>query len=425
MTTRRFGSVVALLALTVALGACGSPPATSSGDASIQLMLFGDPTETAGYNKLIESFAATDPGVAVELIPVAKQDDLLAKLTTSFAGGNPPDTFLVNYRSYGQFAEQDALEPVQSYLDASEEIAEDEFAPTALEAFRYDGGALTCMPQNVSSLEVYYNADLFDQAGLDPPAQGWTWDDFLAAAKALTDGDQYGVGVEPSLIRLAPFVWSAGGEMVDDPADPTTLALNEAAARKGLNFFLDLQLEHQVAPPEKQELSLDSETRFMQGKLGMYLDSRKAVPGLRTIEDFEWDVAPLPIAPGGEQATILHGDAYCMSKASANKDAAWKFIEFAMSQEGQEILAESGRTVPSRLDVAESDAFLESDQPPASSSVFVEQIPSIRSVPHTAAWSQVEKEGDNLLAAVFYGRVDRDKGIGDLISKTKPLFTKR
>ena len=423
--TIRSAAAAVLLAL-VAL-ACGGNTTPDSADASggqtvIDLTLFGDPTETKGYNQLIEAFNEEHPEITVNLTPVAKQDDLLARLTTAFAGGNPPDTFLVNYRSYGQFADQDALEPVQSYLDASEEISEDEFAPTALEAFRFNGEDLTCMPQNVSSLEVYFNADLFKEAGVDLPRAGWTWDDFLAAAKAMTKGDQYGVGTEPSLIRLAPFVWSAGGEVVDDPDNPTALALDQPEARKALDFFLDLQLKHGVAPPEREELSTDSESRFLQGKLGMYLDSRKAVPGLREITDFEWDVAPLPVAPGGEPTTILHGDAYCMAAESENKEEAWTFIEFAMGVEGQTILAESGRTVPSRLDVADSPAFLEPEEPPASSAVFVEAIPSIRSVPHTATWPQVEKAGDELLASVYYGRVDREAGITQLIEETKPLF---
>ena len=422
MTGRGLSAATLLLMALLIAGCGGGAPGDAGGDTAIQLMLFGDPVETAGYERLIDAFGEEHPDIRVNLVPVAEQDDLLAKLTTSFAGGNPPDAFLVNYRSYGQFADQGALEPVQPYLDDSGAIAEDEFAPAALEAFRFDGEALTCMPQNVSSLEVYYNVDLFERAGVDPPAAGWTWDDFLAAAKTLTDGDTYGVGVEASLIRLAPFVWSAGGELVDDPDAPTRLALDEPAARKGLDFFLDLQLKHGVVPPEKEELSLDAESRFLQGKLGMYLDSRKAVPGLREIEDFEWDVAPLPVAPGGEQATILHGDAYCMSAASERKDEAWTFIEFAMGTEGQTLLAESGRTVPSRLDVAKSEAFLESDQPPASSKVFLDAIPTIRSVPHTATWSQVEKEGDNLLSSVFYGRVGREEGVQQLIEETRPLF---
>jgi multiple sugar transport system substrate-binding protein len=407
------------LATMALLAACG---AGGEEDAAIQLMLFGDPVETQGYQAMIAAFSAKVPGITVNLTPVADQDELLAKLSTAFAGDSPPDTFLINYRKYGLFAGQDALEPVQSYLDDSEAISEDEYAPAALDAFRFDGETLTCMPQNVSSLSVYYNVDMFEQAGVELPTAGWTWDDFLAAAKTLTTGGNYGVGVEPSLIRVAPFVWSNGGEVVDDPVEPTTLAFDDPKAQEALDFFLDLQLEHGVVPPQREELSEDSESRFLNGTLGMFLDSRKAVPTLRTIEDFEWDVAPLPVAPGGQPATILHGDAYCMAKDSPNKEATWRFIEFAMGEEGQQILAESGRTVPSRLDVASSPAFLDPDKPPASSQVFIDAIPNVRAVPHTETWSKVEGEADTVLEGMFYGTTERADGLQQLIEKTTPLF---
>ena len=400
----------------------GGPGDGGPASASVRFLLFGDPTETAGYQQLAEEFEKANDGVDVNVTPVPTQDDLLAKLTTSFAGGQPPDVFLINYRKYGQFAARDALTPVQDRLDSSDVLSEEDFADTALDPFRFDGETLTCLPQNVSSLEVYYNVDMFEAAGVSLPEAGWSWDDFLSAAQALTKDGVYGVGTEPSLIRMAPFVWSAGGEVVDDQLAPTKLTLGSGAGRRGLDFFLDLQTEHQVAPPEKEELSQGSEDRFLAGQLGMYLDSRKAVPSLREIEDFTWDVAPLPVAPGGEPATILHGDAYCLPAAAANQEAAWRFVEYANSTEGQTILARSGRTVPSRLDVARSGVFLRPDAPPESSQVFVDAIPDIRAVPHTATWSEVEKAADDVIAAMYYGRLERDAGLRQLNEVTEPLF---
>ncbi len=415
-------AICAIAALLVATGSLASCGGSDDGDGdALRFVLFGDPTETAGYEDLVTAFERANPDVDVTLSPVAEQDDLLAKLTTQFASGRPPDVFLINYRNYGQFASRGVLAPVQLYLDKSEAIAENDFAAAALEAFRFDGSELTCLPQNVSSLVTYYNVDLFEQAGVPLPHAGWTWDDFLAAAQALTHDGQYGVGTEASLIRVAPFVWSAGGDVVDDPDAPTTLTLDSGAAREGLDFFLDLQTVHHVAPPEREEQSQDSEARFLSGGLGMYLNSRKSVPTLRTIDDFRWDVAPLPVAPGGESATILHGDAYCMAAAGQQADA-WRFIEFANSRQGQTILARSGRTVPSRMDVARSAAFLRPDVAPASAEVFIEVQPSIRAVPHTATWSRVEKEADQILEALFYGRVDREEGIDLLVRTTAPLF---
>ncbi len=423
MSPRRLVGCSAVLVTALGLAAgCGSG-AGSGGDSDepIRLVLFGDPVETAGYEELVKAFEEENPDIDVALSPVAEQDDLMAKLTTQFASGRPPEVFLVNYRNYGQFAGSDVLAPVQPFLDESSEISEDEFAPAALDAFRFDGEELTCMPQNVSSLVTYYNVDLFEDAGVPLPRAGWTWDDFLAAAKALTGEGRYGVGTEASLIRVAPFVWSAGGEVVDDPIDPTRLALDTGPARRGLDFFLDLQTVHGVAPPDREEQSQDSESRFLSGTLGMYLNSRKSVPTLRTIEEFTWDVAPLPVAPGGEPATILHGDAYCLAD-SGREDEAWQFVEFANSVGGQQILARSGRTVPSRTDVADSEAFLRPDEPPAQAKVFTDVVPTIRSVPHTASWARVESEADSILTELYYGRLERDEGIELLLETTEPLF---
>ena len=416
------GCATALVsALGLLAGCSSSGSGAPAGGEPIRLVLFGDPVETAGYEQLVEAFETENPDVDVALSPVAEQDDLLAKLTTQFAAGRPPDVFLVNYRNYGQFAASGVLAPVQPLLDSSSVIDEKDFAPAALDAFRFDGDELTCMPQNVSSLVTYYNVDMFEDAGVPLPRPGWTWEEFLSAAKALTGGGSYGLGTEPSLIRVAPFVWSAGGEVVDDPSDPTLLTLGTGAARRGLDFFLDLQTVHGVVPPDREEQSQTSESRFLDGTLGMYLNSRKSVPTLRTIEGFTWDVAPLPVAPGGEPATILHGDAYCLADTERRSDA-WRFVEFANSVQGQQILARSGRTVPSRTDVATSEAFLRPDEPPANGRVFVDVVPTIRSVPHTASWARVESEADSILTELYYGRLEREEGIDLLMQTTEPLF---
>jgi multiple sugar transport system substrate-binding protein len=411
---RRCAGVLAILLLA----ACGG-----SESSGITVVLFGDAEEVAGYRDLIDEFAEANPDVDVTLSPVATQDELMARLTTAFAGGRPPDVFLLNFRRYGQFAAQGVIEPAQPYLDRSDVLDEDDFSQPALDAFRFDGDELSCMPQNLSSLVVYYNADLFAEAGLPLPAAAWGWQDFLSAARALTGDGSYGVGVEPRIIRLAPFAWSNGGDIVDNPDRPSTLTLTtDPATRSAVDWFLDLQLVHGVVPSDAEEQSESSQARFMRGTLGMYLDSRVAVPTLRGIDTFDWDVAPLPVAPGGVPASILHSDAYCMSADLPDHADAWRFIEFAMDTAGQRILAASGRTVPSRLDVASSDLFLDPNAPPLSSHVYLDAEPYLRVTPRTATWSRVEREADALLEEVFYGRLDRDEGLRRLEDELRPLF---
>ena len=140
--------------------------------------------------------------------------------------------------------------------------------------------------------------------------------------------------------------------------------------------FFDLRPTHAVVPREEEVESEDDETRFLNGRSAMVLSSRRSTPTFRTITKFDWDVAPLPQLE--EPAGILHSDAYCMTKASDNKDAAWSFMEFALGPEGQRITAQSGRTVPSLKEVANSEAFLDPNAKPANSRVFLDTIRVIR-----------------------------------------------
>ncbi|MEW5938051.1 MAG: sugar ABC transporter substrate-binding protein [Chloroflexota bacterium] len=380
----------------------------ASGDVSF--MVFGDPAELAAYQKLVDAFRAAHPEIEAELIHIPGQSDYRKRLAADLAAGAPADVVLINYRRYAAFASAGALEPLGPYLERSTLIKESDFYPESVAPFKWKG-ELMCIPQNISSLVVYYNKDLFDAAGVDYPKEGWTWDDFLAAAQALTvdsngDGqpDQFGAGLEPSLVRLAPFIWQAGGEIVDDESDPTTLMLDTNAAFEAAEFFFGLQTVHHVVPNAEQEASEDSESRFVNGRLAMFFNSRRGVPTYRESAAFDWDVAALP--QNKQQAGILHADAYCLPSASKNKEAAWVFIEFANSVEGQTIVAASGRTVPSLIAVANSPAFLDPNAKPANSRVFLDTIPFVRALPVHPLWPDIEEVVGAELARGFYGQTD-------------------
>ena len=198
------------------------------------------------------------------------------------------------------------------------------------------------------------------------------------------------------------------------------LAVDSRAAREAIEWFVALQTAHGVVPDASAEAAQDSESRFLDGRLAMFLNSRRGVPTFRDIEAFDWDVAPLP---RGEQAAgILHSDAYCMAGAARDKDAAWTFIEFANSPEGQAIVAGSGRTVPSLREVAESEAFLDPVAKPANSQVFLETIPILREVPVMAGWVDIEEIAGEELERAFYGQATVDEAIDAMISRTLPFF---
>jgi multiple sugar transport system substrate-binding protein len=392
------GALTAALSAAAGCGGSGGSGIGKPKTETITLQVFADPDEVKAYGRLISAFTEREAGVEVELVPVDGQDDHQTKLATSFAAGNPPDLFLINYRRFGQFAARGVLEPL------GPRVPQDGLYPVAVDAFRF-GGEVQCMPQNISSPVVYYNATLFRLAGLEPPKAGWTWFDMLDAAEALDRGEVTGIGFEPSLNRFAPFIWQAGGDVVDDPEKPTRLSLLELPDRDALLFLTELQHRFHVTLTLAEAEAQSPDERFAAGTLGMLIESRRATTALRNVDGLDWDVAPLPVHPRLEKpAVMLHSDAYCMSKASEHKAAATKFVRFALGPEGSAIIARTGRTVPSRRAVAESDAFLDDTQPPANAKVWLDQIDAIRRFPVLAGWHEIEAKADPVVEEWFFGR---------------------
>ncbi|TDC85760.1 sugar ABC transporter substrate-binding protein [Micromonospora sp. KC606] len=422
----------------LAVTGCGSGVGSSSRD-QVKLLVFGAPEELAAYRTLIDAYEAARPGERVQLIEASDRKDLLARLATSVAGGAPPDLFLMNYRFYGQFAAKGVVEPLDERIAASDAVDPADYYPVAMDAFKWHDRQL-CLPQNVSSLAVYYNRTLFAKYGVPEPVPGWTWNDLVGTATAMTRDDRglvirgteaegaarlpavHGLGVEPSIIRLAPLVWSNGGEVVDDPERPTRLALDSPAAREALKNLVDLRLAYGVAPSDAEVEAEDDESRFLNGRLAMLMTSRRATTNFRTITGFDWDVAPLPVyqRPIG----VLHSDAYCMTRGSRNKDSAWRFMEYAMSADGQKIIAATGRTVPSHVETSRSPAFLDPNLPPRNSRVFLDAIPTVRALPTVSTWPEIEDLSYGILENAMH-RGDRlDDVIRELDIKSRPVFAR-
>ncbi len=242
-------TLLCTITAAVCLAAC-----QANGSEDVSFMVFGDPAEYAAYEELVAAYEESHPSIDIALQHVPSQGDYRQRLAAGFSAGEPPDVMLLNYRRFGAIASQDGLEPLTAYLSGSELITADDYFPLALESFQWQG-ELWCLPQNVSSLVVYYNRNLFDAAGVPYPNDQWNWTDFLDAARRLTsdtDGDGhtdiYGLGTAPNIFRLAPFIWQNGGGLVDNQEKPTRLTLDEPASLDAFHWFVDLQVKEQVAP---------------------------------------------------------------------------------------------------------------------------------------------------------------------------------
>jgi multiple sugar transport system substrate-binding protein len=207
-------------------------------------------------------------------------------------------------------------------------------------------GRLQCVPQNVSSLVVYLNADAFEKAGVGDAREDWRYDQFLAAAEKLKAAGVDAVGVEPGIVRASASCGRPGGEVVDRTDDPTRFTLDTPRRGAALEAPRRAARARPVAERQGGRVAL-ARRAVHRRSLAMFMSSRREVPNFRTIERFDWDVAAFPRAE--EDFTVLHSDAYCVAKRATARPPR-RSCEYASGPKGQELLARSGphRAVASR-----------------------------------------------------------------------------
>jgi len=436
-----FGSrrgIVALVVaavLAVSAGCGGEPKAepkptpTPSGPTLLSFAVYGPPQVITAYAKIAADFTAEHPNTVVNVRPYDSAAAEQAALAKQLAAGNPPDGFLAPLTALPKLVEDHAIRRVDDLLGEREVDFGDGYQRYSLEAFSSDN-ALQCMPVDVSPMVVYYNTDLIDLTKLTEPGQasvtaetGWSLDQFAAAARQVTKPTARGVYVAPTLEQIAPFVWSGGGSLVDSLDDPTTLRLSSDSTESALQKLLEVVRDPQITYNQKQLARKSALQRFKTGSLGMMLGFRSLTPQLRDQQGLNFDVMPMPKL--GAKATAGLSSGLCISAKSEHVDKVADFLAYAVSDEATTLLAETGYVVPVNLDVANSDAFLQPGQEPASALLFPGTVRNIRAFTSADTWPAVESSTAKLLNGLFYDAVidPLDERLKAIDAASAPLFT--
>ena len=321
--------------------------------ADIQFSYWGAPVEDRNWTAIVEAFEAANPNIVVERIYAPQQYE--TKLLTMIAGKAAPDVFSLQEEPYITFASKGALLDLTDLF--KRDFKESDYHPTAM-SFQLYEGKYYALPWDVALGHLFYNKDLFDEAGLKYPEIQWYWDEFLQDTLKLTkdtDGDgrnnQWGFHMTTGFrSRTIYFVYGAGGDFMDDVVNPTKITIGDPEAVKGMQFAADLVLKHEVAPPPAETQALG--VNFMAGNLG-FLRSGTWSNMSFAEADFEWDVTRLPKALGVNSSGGYFGhDNIAISADTKNKEAAWKFTSFVLGPEGQKMIGELGRSLPARNEFA-------------------------------------------------------------------------
>jgi multiple sugar transport system substrate-binding protein len=409
-------AAVLVLAAAVAAGCSGGTPQAKqsravqpSGPTLLSFAVYGPPQVITAYATIAANYTADHPNVAVSVRPYGSADAARKALASEIGTGKEPDVFLSPVDALPSLIKAKAIRRVDELLGERDVDFGDGFQRYSLEAFS-SANALQCMPVDVSPMVVYYNTALVDltklATGNQPavtPETGWTFDQFAQAARSARGKGIRGVYVEPSLDQVAPFIFSGGGSLTDDKVAPTTLALDNGSTKSSLEKLLELVRDPLATFNEKQISRVSALQRFKNGKLAMMLGYRDLTPDLRTQQNLNFDVMPMPKVGG--RTTAGRSSGLCLSSASDHADKAADFLAYAVSDESSTILAETGYTVPTNVDVVHSDSFIQPGQRPASASVFDDNVRYIRAFPTAATWPAVVAATAPLFTRLFYDPV--------------------
>lgn len=374
--------VIAIFAFVLLVGFIGCSTKQSA-ENTITYMRWGNPSEVASTKELITLFEKQNPDIKVNF-----QNESWGaywdKLQTLLAAGDAPDVFLLGASYVVDFFDVGAIKNLTPFIEKDNFDLSDFFDPPK-QVFTFNGD-LYGLPRDINTVDLYYNKNLFDEAGVSYPNKNWTWQDIVEKGKKLTrdlDGDGspdiWAVQVINDFeTGWGSFLYQNNGHLLNPKK--TKCLLYENQAIETFNFLYSLSSKLKIAPKSAQQASLGDEP-FLTGKLAMNIAGSWLLGHYTSaINSFSWDVEELP--KGKIKATIANGVANVMATTSKKPEKAWEFIKFLSGKEAQTALAKSGTSIPVRKSIAYSPVFL--DGHPANKKAVLDSIAFGRNYPTTA-----------------------------------------
>jgi multiple sugar transport system substrate-binding protein len=429
-------SLVIVIALL--LTACGNQPAAApaavptdnggkaaSTPAEITFSMWGAPEELTVWKQIVADFEVANPNIKVN-VEVSDWSAYWDKLKTQLAAGAPPDVFAMDAPLFMDYQSRGVLLNIQPYVDKNPDMLKDVY-PQTLEAYKTADGYYG-LPRDFQTIVLFYNKDMFDKAGVAYPTADWTWEDLRAAAKKLTkdtngDGktDQYGFvfdqwDMEPG---WSEALWAYGGDIIS--ADHTKTLIGEPKAREAWQLLNDMVFMDKSVP-DANTIGQYGSDLFQAGVAAMTPIGHWAVPGYNTA-GFKYDVVPMPKGPAG-QATSVNSAGFVVAKASKNPDAAFAFVQFAISKAGQTRLAELGFACPVLKSVAEGPAFLEQKGSSLNQKVFLDSLAFAHMKPVFKGYDEWASTVGDGMGAVWRGEAQLNPTLDDIVKQADAVLAK-
>ncbi|MDN5600258.1 MAG: sugar ABC transporter substrate-binding protein, partial [Brachybacterium sp.] len=364
----------------------------------------------AAMEEIIDAFNEEYPNIEVS-ITTAPFDQYFTRLQTQAGSGEMPDVLWMNGPNVQLYASEGMLMPLSELLEAGD-IDPGNYPGAMNELYTMEGEQYA-VPKDFDTIGLWYNKRLFDEAGVEYPSDGWTWDDFRSAAKTISDelGDQGVYGFAGGVANQAlvyPAIMQAGGEIISE--DGTTSGYDSSEARQAFQMLADM-----VEDGSSPSVATTTDTEYYE----LFSSERAAMAW-----DGNWRVATYADSPAMEniqvthlpreqrKATPIHGIGNAVAANTSEPEAAAAFLAFLGGEQAAIIQAEMGTANPAFT--GSQDAYIAS-VPEFDLQVFIDaaeeyaiQYPVSL---NTAAWLNEESE---YFPALISGEMTVDEGTSAL-----------
>jgi multiple sugar transport system substrate-binding protein len=335
---------------TMIFSACGSKEEdgkTSDGKVKIRFASWDEAEDVDAQQATVDKFNAEHDDIEVTLEAYGGEFD--TKISAGMGSNDMPDVmYMWNYPAYAG-----GLEPLDSYIEGEGGDYKDNFYDTLWNYNSYDGSTYG-IPIGFTTHALFYNKDIFKEAGIAEPTNDWTWDDVKKAAKTITekcDGKKgFSFQMKPDPYDYEMYLWSNGTAYVNEDGELEG-NLNSDEAKEVFAMFQEMEKDEYAVATEKSGTD-----EFRSGNTAMYVYGSWSINTLKE-DGVNFGVVNIPSFDKQPSVSILSSSGISMSKDSKNKEAAWEFIKFWTSEEMNK--ERIGMELPVLYSVVESEGIME------------------------------------------------------------------
>lgn len=362
---KKIVSLILALAMALSLAACGSSaPAASDPSASAsdkeksytakQLVVdIWDNAQLDGLKQIADEWSERS-GVKVQM-NVITWDEYWTLLEAGASGGDMPDVFWMHINEAQKYMEADMLLDLNDYIAADDAIDLDNYYSGIVDLYN-SNGTQYALPKDHDTIALLYNKAIFDKYHVDYPTDEWTWDDYAAAAAAITEAGKedgvYGTAMNTNDGQDGWYnlIYDWGGTLISE--DGKTSGMDDPNTVAAMTWLAD---ELFPSMPEQNLMAdTDPDVMFLSGMVGMMLQGSWMVNSFYTAEnasDYAWAEIPYYDANGngscdeGERCSMYNGLGWAIDAQTDDPQAAYDLISAFCSEEGQKKQAELGVTM--------------------------------------------------------------------------------